>query len=128
MVYILHIGIELNHTIINVQNKQASANFWAEILGLPAPVQVGYFSVLRTSNAVSLDFIDSNDKIELQHYAFKVSEKEFDEIFERIKSRGLAYWADPAKKIEYQIYSHNYGRGVYFTDTTGHLLEVLTWI
>ncbi|MEO7164106.1 MAG: VOC family protein, partial [Bdellovibrionia bacterium] len=75
-------SVELNHTIVNVKNKEESAKFFAEILGLPpAEPFLGYFLVLRTSNGVSLDFIDSTEKIEPQHYAFLVSEGEFDQIF-----------------------------------------------
>lgn len=118
---------ELNHTIVNVKNKEQSAKFFAEILGLP-PAQplFGYFLVLRTANGVSLDFISTDDKIEPQHYAFLVSEKEFDEIFERIKNRHVKYWADPAKKQPNQINHHFGGRGLYFEDPSGHFLEIIT--
>lgn len=120
-------GIELNHTIVNVKDKAESAKFFSEILGLPpAKPFLDYFLVLRTDNGVSLDFIDSTDPIEPQHYAFLVSESEFDEIFSRIKARGIPYWADPAKKIRGQINTHDGGRGCYFEDPSGHFLEIIT--
>ena len=119
--------IELNHTIVNVRDKRESADFVAEILGLPAPeTMFGYFLVLRTSNGVSLDFIDSDEKIDPQHYAFLVSESEFEEIFGRIVKKGMSYWADPARKLEGQINRHFGGRGVYFTEPSGHFLEIIT--
>lgn len=119
-------AIELNHTIVNVRDKSESAHFVAEILGLPAPEEFGYFLVLRTSNGVSLDFIDSTEKIDPQHYAFLVSDAEFDQIFGRIKKRGLKYWADPAKKQLGQFNTHFGGRGVYFEEPSGHFLEIIT--
>jgi len=120
-------GVQLNHTIVNVKNKEESAKFFSEILGLPpAKPFLGYFLVLHTSNGVSLDFIDSTEKIDPQHYAFLVSEKEFDEIFGRITSRGLSHWADPGKKNAGKINHHDGGRGVYFEDPSGHFLEIIT--
>jgi catechol 2,3-dioxygenase-like lactoylglutathione lyase family enzyme len=119
--------VELNHTIVNVKNKEESAAFFAEILGLPpAKPFLGYFLVLKTSNGVSLDFIDSDEAIEPQHYAFLASEAEFDQIFGRIQARGLAYWADPRKSKAGEINRNDGGRGVYFEDPSGHFLEVIT--
>ncbi len=120
-------SIDLNHTIVNVQDKEVSARFFSEILGLPPAVPfLGYFLVLRTSNGVSLDFIDSSEKIEPQHYAFLVSEREFDEILERIVKRGITYWADPAKRSPGKINTHDGGRGCYFEEPSGHFLEIIT--
>jgi catechol 2,3-dioxygenase-like lactoylglutathione lyase family enzyme len=120
-------SIELNHTIVSAYDKKKSATFLAEVMGLPAPEPfLGYFLVVRTSNGVSLDFIDSTEKIEPQHYAFLVSENEFDQIFGRIVDRGLTYWADPARKKPGEINSHDGGRGVYFEDPAGHFLEIIT--
>lgn len=120
-------AVELNHTIVNVRNKAESARFFADILGLPPPEPfLGYFLVLKTANGVSLDFIDSSGPIEPQHYAFLVSEAEFDTIFGRIQERGLPYWADPGKRQPGQFNRHDGGRGVYFEDPAGHFLEILT--
>jgi hypothetical protein len=121
------VAVELNHTLLNVKSKHESANFVAEILGLPKPEPLfGYFLVVRTSNGVSLDFIDSDEEIEPQHYAFLVSDAEFDQIFERIRQKSLTYWADPARKEAGRINHHFGGRGVYFTEPSGHFLEVIT--
>ncbi len=65
-------------------------------------------------------------EIQAQHYAFLVSEREFDEIFGRIKERGLAYWADPGQTQKRRINTHFGGRGVCFEDPSGHLLEIIT--
>ncbi|MDX6247086.1 MAG: hypothetical protein QOF10_446 [Kribbellaceae bacterium] len=117
---------ELNHTIVAARDALASATFLAEILGLPAPEVYGPFQVVRTANGVSLDFQQRDGKIAWQHYAFLISEPEFDEIFGRIRSRGLPHWADPFKQQPDQINHNDGGRGVYFEDPDGHMLEVIT--
>jgi hypothetical protein len=85
--------VEFNHTIIWARDSKASARFLAEILGLPAPITFGSFEVVKTTNGVSLDFMEGKDEIHSRHFAFLVSESEFDEIFGRIRERGLSYWA-----------------------------------
>ena len=119
-------SIEFNHTIVHAYDKRQSATFLAEVLGLPAPKPFSFFLVVRTNNGVSLDFIETTEKIEPQHYAFLVSENEFDQIFDRIVGRGLVYWADPARKIANKINTHDGGRGLYFEDPSGNFLEIIT--
>jgi catechol 2,3-dioxygenase-like lactoylglutathione lyase family enzyme len=118
-------AIRLNHTIVAARDKDAAARFVAEILGLPAPVSVGPFAVLQVGD-MSLDFIDSDEEIASQHYAFLVEEDEFDQIFGRIRERGATYWADPHRNERGRINEWDGGRGVYFDDLNGHLLEVIT--
>ena len=116
---------KLNHTIVYARDKRASASFLAEVLGLPAPVAFGPFMGVQTGNEVTLDFMDAG-AVSSQHYAFLVSEAEFDTIFARIRERGLPYWADPGKQQLNRINTRDGGRGVYFEDPSGHLLEILT--
>lgn len=118
--------IELNHTIVQVRDKQASAAFLTEILGLPAPQRFGPFLVVELANGASLDFRDTERDIESQHYAFLVAEDDFDAIFGRITERGLDYWADPGRSRLGQINRNDGGRGVYFDDPDGHFLEIIT--
>ena len=75
---------------------------------------------------MTLAFLETQDPFEPQHYAFLVSEPEFDEIFGRIQKRGVPYWADPARSKPGEINLHFGGRGVYFADANGHLLEIIT--
>jgi catechol 2,3-dioxygenase-like lactoylglutathione lyase family enzyme len=123
--------VRLNHTIVAARDKDASAVFLAEILGVPAPVKVGPFSVVQVDET-SLDYMDVEEyrgrdgDIASQHYAFLVTEKEFDEIFARILERRLAHWADPYRREANQINRWDNGRGVYFDDPNGHLLEIIT--
>jgi catechol 2,3-dioxygenase-like lactoylglutathione lyase family enzyme len=116
----------LNHTIVWCRDKAVSASFLAEVLGLPAPKPFGPFLVVEAANEVSLDFHDTDGEIASQHYAFLINEEEFDEIFARIDERGLDYWADPAQSRLGEVSGRDGGRGVYFEDPDGHLLEIIT--
>ena len=119
-------SVELNHTIVAARDSRASATFLAEVLGLAAPTRFGPFMVVETANGVSLDFIDTDDEIVSQHYAFLVSEDDFDVIFRRIQARDLPYWADPGQRRPGEINTNDGGRGVYFPDPDGHFLEIIT--
>ena len=119
-------AIKLDHTIIAARDKRESAAFLAEILGLPAPVPFGPFLGVQVDNGVTLDFLDSEEAIVAQHYAFLIGESEFDAIFTRIRERKLPYWADPYQRQRGGINTRDGGRGVYFEDPSGHLLEILT--
>jgi catechol 2,3-dioxygenase-like lactoylglutathione lyase family enzyme len=116
-------AVELNHTIILSRDKNASAEFLAELLGLAPPTPFGPFLCVETANGVSLDY-DDRASFEPSHYAFLISEDEFDAIFARVRSRGIRYWADPGHTQENVVNGH--GRGFYFEDPSGHNMEVLT--
>ena len=119
-------AVRLNHTIVAAHDKDSAAMFLIEILGLPAPLLLGPFAVVRVSDDTSLDYIDADGEITSQHYAFLVSEIEFDEIFARIRERRLSFWADPGRHERDQINTWDGGRGLYFDDPNGHLLEIIT--
>lgn len=119
-------AVELNHTIVHASDPLASATFLSEILGLPAPTRFGPFLVVEAANGVSLDFVQADGEIAAQHYAFLISEAEFDVIFGRIRGWGLDYWADPARSAPGEINTNDGGRGVYFADPDGHFLEIIT--
>lgn len=117
---------ELNHTIVPARDKQASARFLSEILGLGEPEPFGPFLAVPTSNGVTLDFLEHDGEIPTNHYAFLVSEEEFDVVFGRIRERELPFWADPAHQQPSEINRRDGGRGVYFDSPEGHALEILT--
>ncbi len=119
-------SVELNHTIVWCRDQKKSAQFFAEILGLGSPKPFGHFLVIETSNGVSLDFGESDDEIASQHYAFLISEAEFDQVFQRITERNVSYWANPGKRGAQKINQNDGGRGLYFEDPDGHFLEVIT--
>jgi catechol 2,3-dioxygenase-like lactoylglutathione lyase family enzyme len=117
--------VQLNHTIVAARDKREAASFLADLLGLTAPTTFGPFSVVQLANDVSLDFIDDAEA-HPRHYAFLVTEDEFDEIFARIRARGLDFWADPFQQHPGEINTHDGGRGMYWLDPNGHVLEIIT--
>ena len=118
--------MHLNHTIVAAHDHQTSAVFLSELLDLPAPVRLGPFAIVRIDADTSLDYMHADGKITAQHYAFLVTEAEFDVIFARFRARGLTYWADPYRRERGEINTWDGGRGVYFDDPNGHLLELIT--
>jgi catechol 2,3-dioxygenase-like lactoylglutathione lyase family enzyme len=119
-------SIELNHTIVWASDKAVSARFLADILGVPVGSPTGPFLPIELSNRVTLDYADASGHIPDQHYAFLVSEAEFDAAFARIRAEGLDYWAEPAHQQKGEINHRFGGRGCYFDDPDGHNMELLT--
>ena len=119
-------AVQLNHTIVYVHDKRKSATFLAEILGLDEPTPYGPFLVVQVDNDVSLDFADDDGPVRPQHYAFLVSDSDFDQIFGRILARGLPYWADPGRQRPGETNTNDGGRGVYWEEPSGHFLEIIT--
>jgi len=117
---------QLNHTIVWCSDKRRSADFLTDILGVPAARPFLHFLVVELENAVSLDYFEKSGSVSPQHYAFLVSDTEFDTAFDRIKARGTAHWADPARTRPGEINTHFGGRGVYFADPDDHLMELIT--
>jgi catechol 2,3-dioxygenase-like lactoylglutathione lyase family enzyme len=118
-------AISLNHTIVPAHDKEASAKFFAHIFGLDYDGAVGHFAPVRINETLTLDF-DNWDHFSMHHYAFQVSDREFDAIFSRIKDAGLTYGSGPFSQEDMQINTRRSGRGVYFKDPNGHLFELLT--
>jgi catechol 2,3-dioxygenase-like lactoylglutathione lyase family enzyme len=125
------VTVQLNHTIVSAKDQQESATFFAEVLGVAPPTPFGPFLVVSLDNGVSLDFLDAyglddSGRVHPQHYAFLVTETEFDEILGRIRARRLPYWADPGQTRLGEINTNDGGRGVYWEDPCGHILEIIT--
>lgn len=118
--------VQLNHTIVDVPDKQVSATFLAEMLGLSAPRPYGPFLVVDLDNAVELAFMDAEGHIRPQHYAFLLSEEEFDRTLNWIRDRELPYWADPHRQQPGRFNTDDGGRGLYWEEPAGHLLEIIT--
>ncbi len=118
--------IELNHTIVPASDKEESVRFYQHMFGFEYEGPMGHFAPIKIpSQSLTLDF-ENCASFEAQHFAFKVSEGEFDEIFGRIMDAGLVYGSDPGTPENMMINHWNGGRGVYFRDPNGHLLELLT--
>ncbi len=117
--------VTLNHTIVHASDPEATAAFYADVLNLPPPRQLGHFTVLQIGET-SLDFLQTDRAISSCHFAFLVSEGEFADILSRLVARKLPYWADPFHKTPMVINEWDDGHGVYFDDPNGHVLEVIT--
>lgn len=117
--------IRLDHTIVPAKDKDASAAFFAEIFGLTVK-RGGYFTQVQINDSLTFDFDDDPEAAGGHHYAFHVSDPEFDAIFGRVEARGIPYGSGPSHHTDGQIYRHRGGRGFYFEDLDGHLLEVMT--
>jgi hypothetical protein len=119
-------AVELNHTIVACPDKAEAATWLSELLGLPEPKPFGPFMVVALANNLSMDFMNTDQEIHAQHYAFLISEPEFDEVFGRITERGMDFWADPSQDRPGEINTRDGGRGCYFIGPGGHFLEILT--
>ena len=120
-------SVELNHTIVHARDKRESAEFLAGILGLEVGAEWGPFIPVATANGVTLDFATAAaESIRTQHYAFLISEREFDEAFDRIRQAGITYYADPHGQHPGEINHNDGGRGLYFIDPAGHGMEIIT--
>ncbi|WP_156689989.1 VOC family protein [Mycobacterium sp. Marseille-P9652] len=121
-------GIEFNHTIVSARDKRESAEFLAELFGLPAPQPFGHFMAVQLEHGATLDYADApqGEEVRRQHYAFLVSEEDFDAIYGKISSRDLPHWADPRQQRPGEVNHRDGGRGVYFLDPSGHAMEILT--
>lgn len=118
-------AVRLDHTIVPAKDKVEGATFITEILGLPGPVAVGPFMCVKTANGVALDY-DDRWGVGCNHYAFEVTDTEFDAILARVRARGLEYWADPGHERPGVVDDRGGGRGFYFEDPSGHNMEVMT--
>ena len=120
-------SLQLNHTIVAARDGEAAATWFADLFGLAPPTRFGPFWQIDTDNGVGMDFASAGDeKIAGQHYAFLVTEEEFDAVHDRIVQAGLAYWADPFHRRQGAVNRADGGRGLYWLDPNGHSLEVLT--
>ena len=118
-------AITLNHTIVPARDKEASARFFAKIFGLTYDGIMGHFAPVVVNDTFTMDF-DNRKGFERHHYAFHVSEEDFEGIFGRIKAEEIPYGSGPDSQEDMDINHRKGGRGVYWKDPDGHLLEMLT--
>jgi catechol 2,3-dioxygenase-like lactoylglutathione lyase family enzyme len=118
-------AVTLNHTIVGARDKHASAAFLADILGVQVGEESPPFVPVRLANGVTLDFMTGDD-VRPQHYAFLLSDEEWDAAYQRLRDSGIGTWADPDYSEPDEINTRWGGRGVYFHDPDGHSLEIMT--
>ena len=117
-------AIKLDHTIVPARDKLASAEFFADMFGLT--VKPGYFVQVRINDELTLDFSEHAGPVQSNHYAFHVTDAEFDEVLNRVKDRGIRYGSGPRSHTDGQLNTRRGGRGFYFQDPNGHMLELMT--
>jgi catechol 2,3-dioxygenase-like lactoylglutathione lyase family enzyme len=119
------VTIVLNHTIVPARDKVAAARFFAGIFGLDWK-DGDHFASVRLNDTLTFLFDEEDPSFESHHYAFHVSDIEFDAIFNRLKQAGLVFGSAPWSLQDGKLNDWNGGRGVYFRDPEGHLLELMT--
>ena len=119
-------AITLNHTIVPVRDKEASARFFARMFGLSYERPGEYFAPVRVNETLTLLFDDDVDSFDSHHLAFHVSDAEFDAVLQRVRDSGIAYGSGPSDPANGKLNDWNGGRGFYFKDPDGHLLELMT--
>jgi catechol 2,3-dioxygenase-like lactoylglutathione lyase family enzyme len=120
-------AVTFNHTIIAARDRQESATFLADLLGLEEPTSWGPFTTVTLHEGVLLQYAEPRvDEIQMQHYAFLVDDDTFDAIYARVLDGGLEHWADPQTTLPGQVNTNHGGRGFYFNDPAGHGMEVMT--
>jgi catechol 2,3-dioxygenase-like lactoylglutathione lyase family enzyme len=121
------VAVQLDHTIVPCRDQVAAAKQLAEILGVPwAEKGMGPFSPVYVNEGLTLDFIQTDEAFPVHHYAFRVSEAEFDAIFGRIKAAGIPYRSEPHGPMNMKVNTGHGGRIVYWEEPAGHYWEILT--
>jgi catechol 2,3-dioxygenase-like lactoylglutathione lyase family enzyme len=118
--------MRLDHTIVPAKDKAASARFFAEVFGLRVEPGGGHFAAVRVNEHLTFDFADGPGPRGRHHYTFHVSDEEFDAIFSQVKAKRIPYGSGPFSHTDGRINTYRGGRGFYFEDLDGHLLEVMT--
>jgi catechol 2,3-dioxygenase-like lactoylglutathione lyase family enzyme len=118
--------ITLNHTIVPTREKEAAARFFADLFGLAFEGTDGHFAPVKVNDTLTLLFDDDVETFESHHYAFHVSDAEFDAVLKRVKAAGLPFGSAPWSLADGKLNDWNGGRGFYFQDPDGHVLELMT--
>ena len=117
----------LDHMIVFARDRDVSAAYLAQMLGAPEPTKAGHFTQVEIDHWLTVDFMNTAGSVAVQHYAFLVSDTQFDAAFARLRERGQTYWADPYRRRPNEVNAlANDGRLLYFEDPSGHFLEIRT--
>ena len=118
--------IGFDHHIWPSTDRERTARFLTETLGLPPAREEGPFLAVDLANDVAVYVAGWDSEVRPQHYAFLMDEDDLDGVLTRVVASGADYWADPEGERPRSINHDDGGRGFYFRDPDGHLLEVLT--
>jgi hypothetical protein len=118
-------AIQLDHLIVPSRNPVPSAQYLASILDVPWDAEGGHFTPVYVSETLTLDFAQ-REQFDNHHYCFRVSDAEFDGIFARVCAAEIPYRSAPRGPDDFQLNTRLGGRNFYWTDSDGHIWEVLT--
>jgi catechol 2,3-dioxygenase-like lactoylglutathione lyase family enzyme len=119
-------AVRIDHLALAARDARESAQFLADVLGLPAPYASGPFIAVDVDDTCTIDFAAPQIDFPGQHVAFHVGDDDFDAILARLRQRGTPFWADVGYRGPGEYNTHHGGRGLYFDDPAGHHLEILT--
>jgi catechol 2,3-dioxygenase-like lactoylglutathione lyase family enzyme len=118
--------VDLDHIIVHATDPHRSAAFLSHVLDAPLLPDWGPFVRVQTGNRVTLDYVRDDPPFTEQHCAFLVDEASFDTAHQWLVDEHVPIYADPFRRTPGEI-NHLYGgRGVYFDDPDGHLMELIT--
>jgi catechol 2,3-dioxygenase-like lactoylglutathione lyase family enzyme len=118
--------ITLNHTIVPSRDKHAAARLFAQLFGQSFEGVSGHFAPVRVNETLTLLFDDDVDAFESHYYAFYVDDPEFDAVLQRVQAAGLPFGSAPWSIDDGELNNWNGGRGFYFKDRDGHIIELMT--
>jgi len=120
-------SVHLDHLMVPSRNKVASAKLLAELLGVPwSPTGVGPFVPVYVNDGLTLDFDEWAEPLPSIHYCFRVDERDFDAILERIAAAGIPYRSNVHGAVDRRVGTYGGGRNVYWNEPDGHQWEMLT--
>lgn len=120
-------AVQLDHLLVPARDRVASARLLADLLGVPwAEAGVGPFSPVYVNDGLTLDFDEAGGAFPIQHYCFRATPAEFNEILGRIVAAGIPYRSLPHGPDDFKV-NHSYGgKIVYWSKPDGHIWELLT--
>jgi catechol 2,3-dioxygenase-like lactoylglutathione lyase family enzyme len=121
--------ITIDHIGVLARDVAASARFLAEILGLPPGFPDGpdaeMFRLPVGESGGALLYFPA-DQVPGLHIAFRVDERTFAAVVDRLRARGLAFGNDPEDQTNMHTNDFLGGHGrVFFRDPNDHLFEVM---
>ncbi|WP_414942770.1 VOC family protein [Amycolatopsis sp. cmx-11-51] len=116
--------ISLNHTIVPARDNERAARFFADVMGLPCAGPDRHFAPVKVNEQLTLDFMDTDTPG--HHLAFDVDPATFDGILDRLRTGGVPYGSEPSAPDNGRIDHPLCPRGLFFTDETGNLYEVMS--
>lgn len=118
-------AIKIDHVLLLAHDNEASAKFFAEIMGLAYNGPDRHFAKVEVNDTFTLAFMNAPDPQSI-HLAFHVDETAFEAVLENLVTKGIAYGNGPRTPDNLRTDHPFGGHGVFFYDPNGHFFEVMT--